>query len=475
MTEPVASASAEGAVQSEQKDGGGRRSRLVIAFLILLLLLLCIIATVVDVFLSRTPQQRRFITRNLECLQCHTELIPDMAKASVHNPFLLKDCTTCHTRHGSEVVETKVAGVSETLRRATTILEWLPLRLAFKTDQGLASVVATDQGGQVTTASKRVKGATSYLTQPEAVLCWTCHGDLGAKKNDPYQHAPFANGYCTDCHDPHASDFGPLLKQDPRDLCKTCHPMGAELSRMQTHPPAASWFCTDCHDPHASAFKGILVRRQRDLCFECHPTVAPLSLKPVQHSPFQNDDCTGCHEPHGADTRPLLIQSQPSLCYRCHPGIQNDFLKTSHHPVGTVKLNCADCHDPHAADYEFLLTARDDSFCYTCHAAAIRPTYVNSAHEVLLCIRCHTPHGSAFTPLLRNGNPELCLECHPVYNEYYAHPAGRTFYDTHAKKPLTCTSTCHNPHGTGNLRMLNDPYRKDEICLRCHPGVGVTF
>lgn len=215
--------------------------------------------------------------------------------------------------------------------------------------------------------------------------------------------------------------------------------------------------------------------RQRDLCFGCHPTVAALSQKPVQHSPFQNDDCTGCHEPHGADTKPLLIESQPSLCYRCHAAIQNDFLKPSHHPVGTVKLNCSDCHDPHAADYTFLLTAKDNTFCYKCHASAIRPTYVNSAHAVLLCIRCHTPHGSVFKPLLRSNNPDLCLECHPVYNEYYEHPAAPKFYDAHANKPLTCTSTCHNPHGTGNLRMLNYPYRQDQICLTCHPEVGITF
>lgn len=475
MTEAVVSVPAE-VVQSDDQSGRGRRSRLIIALLVLLLLLLCVIASIVDVFGTHTPGQLQFVTRNLECLQCHTELIPDMSKTSVHNPFLTKDCTVCHTRHGSELIETRSSGVSQTWRRITTLLEWLPLRLILTANRAPSGVVATGgQSGSATTTVTKVKGNTSYLTRPETELCWTCHGDLGALKNDAYQHAPFANGYCTNCHDPHASDFTALLKQSPQDLCKTCHPMGAELSRMQTHPPAASWFCTNCHDPHASQWKGILVMRQRDLCFECHPTVAPLSLKAVQHSPFENDDCTGCHEPHGADTKPLLVESQPSLCYRCHAGIQNDFLQPSHHPVGTVKLNCADCHDPHAADYAFLLTARDNNFCYQCHASEIRPTYVDSAHVVLLCVRCHTPHGSAFKPLLRNNNPELCLECHPVYNDSYAHPASRKFYDAKANKPLTCTSTCHNPHGTGNLRMLNYPYRKDQVCLTCHPEVGNTF
>jgi predicted CXXCH cytochrome family protein len=252
--------------------------------------------------------------------------------------------------------------------------------------------------------------------------------------------------------------------------------MGQELARSQTHPPAAGWFCTNCHNPHASDYQGILVMRQRDLCFTCHPTVAPLSQKAVQHNPFLLDDCTGCHEPHGANTKPLLTAEQPALCYRCHKGIQADFEKPSHHPVGTVKLVCSGCHQPHAADYEFLLTATDNSFCYQCHYSTIGVTYQASRHDVNLCIRCHTPHGSVFAPLLRNRNPELCLECHDAATTgMNKHPVGPRFYDTRGKEPLTCTSTCHNPHGTPYVRMLNYPYRKDGLCLKCHPAVGALF
>jgi predicted CXXCH cytochrome family protein len=478
LTEPVTSAEA-GVGQETQADGGGRRGRVLIALLILLLLLLCVLATVADVFIGRTPQQRQFISRNLECLQCHTEFIPDLSKTSVHNPFLLKDCGTCHTKHGTEVTERRVTGVSQTWQRLKTLVEWLPIRLACRAFPGAGSSSAGS--GEVATSTVRVKGNVSNLVMPEKDLCWTCHGNLGPLKGMAYQHAPFEAGYCTNCHDPHASDNKALLKQNEQDLCKTCHPMGSELSRAQTHPPAAGWFCTNCHNPHASNWKGILVTRQRDLCFQCHPTVAPLSLKAVQHNPFLYDNCSGCHEPHGSNTRPLLIAAQPALCYRCHPTIANDFQKPSHHPVGTVKLNCSDCHNPHAADFGFLLDARDNSFCYECHrsangsASAIGATYQQSAHVGQLCIRCHTPHGSVFAPLLRNSNPELCLECHTWYDNTHIHPVSGRFYDSHAKKRLTCTSTCHNPHGTQYPRMLKYPYRKDGLCLQCHPGVGISF
>ncbi len=479
MTEPVDPADVGGIAEGEEQPGR-RRGRGLVALLALLILLLCVLATLADVYVTRTPEQRAFVTRNIGCLQCHADLIPDMSKASVHNPFLLKDCVTCHTPHGSEVIETTSGGAAKTWRRLKSLLEWLPLRLVLRSYQRSQATSSTTSG-ETRTKVTRVKGPKSYLRQPEKDLCWTCHGDMGPLKGAVYKHAPFDEGFCTNCHDPHGSDNKALLKQDERDLCKTCHPMGKELSRMQTHPPAAGWFCTNCHNPHASDYQGMLVMRQRELCFTCHPTVAGLSLKAVQHNPFMYDNCTGCHEPHGSDTRPLLIADQPPVCYRCHPQIADDFGKPSHHPVGTVQLNCADCHNPHAADYDYLLEARDNRFCYRCHARpngdayAIEATYEESAHRGKLCIDCHTPHGSAFAPLLRNSNPQLCLGCHTGYDEKHSHPVARRFYDSHAKAPLTCTSTCHNPHGTQYQRMLNYPYRRDGLCLKCHPAVGVTF
>ena len=69
----------------ETKRRGSRRSLLLI---LLLLILLCCITTAVDVWIERSPEEREFIARNLDCLQCHTELIPDLARTSVHDPFL---------------------------------------------------------------------------------------------------------------------------------------------------------------------------------------------------------------------------------------------------------------------------------------------------------------------------------------------------------------------------------------------------
>lgn len=465
---------------TEQDDDSAARSRRPLLLLLLLLLLLCAITSVVDVWINREPDRARFITRNLACLQCHTELIPEFSKAAVHNPFMMEECTVCHTSHGKEIERTTFEGGSRTWNRVRTLMEWLPLKWAYSIYDSVSGVEDTDDGGRIIgTQTKEFAESDSMLVAPETDLCWICHGNLGPKRAEQHQHAPFENGYCTNCHDPHASDFRVLLVQDERDLCITCHPIGPELARLQVHPPVEQRYCTNCHDPHASEWRGILVDNQRDLCFTCHPSVAPLSLKAVQHHPFLYDNCTGCHEPHGSNFMPLLIKNEPPLCYDCHPQIRADFAQASSHPVNERFLDCSGCHNPHAADYAALIIAEDNELCYTCHAYPVRATYDSSAHWTnrLVCVRCHTPHGSAFAPILRRSNPDLCLQCHAwVESHDNQHPVRPVNFDVNAQTGLTCSSTCHDPHGTlYNYMIRSFYYPLDGQCLQCHDGVGVTF
>lgn len=483
--------------QTDNVDPGAveesRRERRWYALLaVVLLLLLCLFCTVTSVstWVTGGSQRARFIVRNLECLQCHTELVPDFSATAVHQPFAQKECTVCHTPHGKKamVVTTETGG--RIFKRYSTLLQWLPLKWWFnftKQLSGSSSVTSASTGATGTSVSKSVKDKKSSLVLPETELCWQCHGNMGPMLGYSYTHQPFAAGRCTNCHNPHASSYKSLLTQAPNKICLTCHPMGSQLNRKQAHAPVAAGWCTDCHNPHASQYKGVLVTNQRDLCFRCHPTVAVKAGMAVQHQPFLNDNCTGCHEAHGSDYMPLLDLPQPKLCYKCHPKIADQFSQPSHHPVG-VNLTCVSCHDAHAANYTALLNAKDNAFCFQCHSG-IKPTFDKSKHEGTLCIRCHTPHGSSYSPMLRNSNPNLCLECHNA--KYFDqttgttyrpnHPVRPMYYDVHARKGLTCTSSCHNPHGTRYNHMLkNFNYPMDGQCLQCHarvPGkvVGVDF
>lgn len=454
-----------------------------LAVILLLLLLLCCVSTQAREWTTGGAQKARFIARNIECIGCHTELIPDFSRRVVHDPFAVKECTNCHTPHGKKVSVTVISDASTVWRRYATTLEWLPLKWFFTLTEGRAGRVRATDGGVDEDASRsaNLKGVDSELILPLEELCWMCHGSMGAKLDDAFPHQPFVAGRCTNCHDPHASDYRGMLAQAPQVLCLTCHPIGEELARDQQHDPVAIGSCIDCHDPHASQYRGVLVAAQRDLCYRCHPSVAVLNNLPIQHAPFMNDDCTGCHEPHGSDYRPLLIAVQPGLCYECHPGTADQFAQPSHHPVG-VTLKCSSCHDPHAAQYGALLTVQNNDFCYRCHNQ-VQPAFAASGHTVVLCIRCHTPHGSSYTPMLRNANPPLCLECHEAthFDEGKNHPVRPVHYDVNARARLTCTSSCHNPHGTTNEFMLRYfAFPDDGGCLMCHAVlsgkiVGIDF
>lgn len=483
MSDPEVVAGVDPAMDSpvdgeQAQDHPGGRGYGLIALILLLVLLLCCATTTVDMLITRGPQQARFVARNLACLQCHTEKIPDFTKATVHSPFRLKDCTICHTKHGAQVSVTVTRGASKQVTRYRTLVQWLPLKWWFDAWGALggssSQVTKTTEGGVISKSVRSVEGAGSALVMPAEDLCFMCHGDMGALLDDKYTHVPFVQGRCTECHDPHASDNRALLTQAPNKICFTCHPIGQETNRMQAHPPAKQGWCTDCHSPHASNNKGMLIARQRELCFGCHPTVASMSDFATQHQPFSNDNCTGCHEPHGSDFTPLLVKAQPALCYTCHPQIENQFVQPSHHPIG-LNLTCASCHNPHAAPYPGLLSGSANQFCFECHGDK-QAVYETSKHTAADCVGCHTPHGSAYRPMLLANQPDLCLRCHSKYEGSNSHPVRPEYYDVHAKKGLTCTSSCHNPHGTQYKFMIRTyNFNRDSMCLQCHKTVGIYY
>lgn len=474
----------------EESGTSNRRGRGVFAAVLLLLLLLCAVTTITQTYLTAGDETVvRGITENLDCLQCHVDLKPDFSRKWVHNPFANERCTTCHTPHGKIETTTVYEGVVQLWNRMRTLVEWLPLKLVLDVFDGDAESAGNGTGAVKSTTKKEIKDAESQLVMDQKELCWMCHGDMGWQRNAEYPHSPFVNGMCTDCHNPHASDHAVMLTVEVEDLCIRCHPMGLELNRAQAHSPVEGLHCTNCHDPHGSQYKGVLVDNQRDLCFTCHPSVARLSNMGVQHEPFLDDACTDCHEPHGSNYMPLLRNSQPALCYGCHPHIAEDFKRVSHHPVGTISLDCGDCHGPHATPYPGLLYSEGNDICYDCHASAVRASYQQSAHVRTPCWRCHTPHGSNWGPLLQAPQPEVCFPCHAKVdfddaaggNFRNKHPVRPAYWDVNSNQPLSCTTSCHDPHGTPNYFMLRHyNYPKDGNCLICHgvvPGniVGVDY
>jgi predicted CXXCH cytochrome family protein len=346
------------------------------------------------------------------------------------------------------------------------------------------------------------------LKKSQKELCTGCHKNLRADMELSFPHEPFYEGKCSSCHDPHASNYPARTKAPENELCLFCHNMESDFTKAVQHSPFGIKSCLSCHNPHASDFEGIVLDTQEVLCLSCHPTVAGDISRAVRHKPFDEGICTDCHFPHSSNVSALLHEQVPYLCYSCHPDIRLDFLKVSRHPVD-VTWTCLECHAPHAADYSALVNAKNNDLCFGCHSQQItlysnRSTYNASAHVSAvrvgkgLCINCHTPHGSDYPPLEVMPEDELCHLCHerliydrgsterthPVWEPYlderigykeqlkYGSNGGEVYTYTEvanpnsSKKTLRCSSTCHDPHGTGNYAMLR--WVKDGLCLTCH-------
>ncbi len=469
----------------------GRRRKILL--LILLLLLLLQLATLIYLsFFRLRPYEKEFIVKNKECLVCHKEMLAKLRLRVVHDPFLKKRCTDCHLEH-AEQIRKEVRRLFEETRGKRWVKKVCGETFGISSKSPCGKVL----GLELKLVKKGILLKTTFidwyhpfgkpgLIMPQKQLCLTCHQKLLEQTKRGYQHSPFEVGKCSSCHDPHASDYLGILLADERDLCLSCHNLSKEYRLPLLHKPFAERVCLSCHHPHASNYYGILQDSQRNVCFSCHLKVAQQAKLPVQHVPFvRGKSCTECHKPHSAEVEMLLYEQLPSLCYRCHPSIRLEFLKISHHPVD-ISWTCLKCHHPHATLYPKLCIAKDNNLCFLCHSKKITPNSNRSIYEasshgrlarrvgVGLCLNCHTPHGSDFPPLKIMRECDLCFICHDkyVYGRKYTiktHPVDLPYYDERRKADLICSSTCHDPHGTRNFRML--VWVRDGLCILCHQPI----
>ena len=116
--------------------------------------------------------------------------------------------------------------------------------------------------------------------------------------------------------------------------------------------------------------------------------------------------------------------------------------------------------------------------CTGCHGSCFSEL-AQSGHKDLPCTACHEFPDSPNADLLKAPEPQLCQQCHPDLG-YMAHPTTPDHWDFHAGEPLTCTSTCHDPHGSAYTHMLRVAYGSDGkgtdyLCLLCHTQVGIKY
>jgi len=216
-----------------------------------------------------------------------------------------------------------------------------------------------------------------------------------------------------------------------------------------------------------------------DTCLTCHEdhnyqgTAHARRANPK--TPAANHGCESCHGPGqahveaGGDT--TLIRNPGTLppdqvstiCTTCHYSGEHEYWQSS--PHNRRHLTCTTCHSQHSAmSLEKQLKAQSViQTCGKCHrdklAKLDRSGHMPVREGKLECSSCHNPHGSQNVRMLRVGNniAEACTGCHPEKR-------GPFLWD-HPPVRENC-ATCHDPHGSANDRALvaKVPF----LCQRCH-------
>jgi predicted CXXCH cytochrome family protein len=323
-------------------------------------------------------------------------------------------------------------------------------------------------------------------------LCIECHEDVGMDiNNQPFKvlHRPFNEMECIKCHKIHSSQNELLLRQVGTDLCYKCHKNleldENDLKLSSVHQPVSEGECSECHDPHGSNYESVLFYNDVELlCFgNCHknflqkgaPTPMKKSLQAkkmeelgkmiagtakkrkavavkkervkrpmymIIHKPITEEGCTPCHDPHSSKNNKLIVSTKDDkfLCYNCHKDYtldeQKEKISFIHDPV--LKEECFKCHEIHANDNKYLLKKALHMLCNNCHPKLEKEHHViekavlekkgsesplESMRTIpesfiikgknLLCINCHVPHSSQEEFLLKN-KKALCTLCHAI-------------------------------------------------------------
>lgn len=255
---------------------------------------------------------------------------------------------------------------------------------------------------------------------------------------------------CLDCHD----DKG-------ESLAGSAHQMSATNSKV-----AIKTGCIGCHDgweehledPNLDNIgrpQNYSLTRQSEVCSTCHQSSHQASMITSDPHGQAGVVCLTCHSIHDNPNENLLTADKQEFCLSCHPGIATEFNQRSAHPYESENIFCTDCHAMDDTE-KSMLTGGMDWTCQNCHSDYAGPFL--HEHPVTSafytdgggCVECHQPHGSNNDRLLNQPGQGVCLQCHGM-------PPGHLTAHSGLGSRQPCVD-CHTQiHGSYDNSKFLDP------------------
>lgn len=221
-----------------------------------------------------------------------------------------------------------------------------------------------------------------------------------------------------------------------------------------------------------------------ETCLTCHADIGAGSFTTTKHarasnprSPMAGLGCESCHGPGKAHVDApdapnsirrfdkIAAREASETCTTCHNRREHAWWQSSNHNARNLScVTCHSVHNPKTVKAQLKATSVVQT-CAPCHRQQAQKLQRSSHMPVregkMDCATCHNPHGSTNVKQLRVGNwvNESCVSCHTEKRGpfLFEHGAGRE----------SCSS-CHDPHGSNHERLL--VARVPMLCQRCHIG-----
>lgn len=180
--------------------------------------------------------------------------------------------------------------------------------------------------------------------QAQSLICLKCHSAASIPTLSHWNTSPHAlnDVSCFDCHKLHQGPQQKVSRDEMAELCFGCHPEVKAEGMLFSHHPVREkkMACTDCHNPHGST-QGKLLRGStpKETCTRCHmEKQGPFVF---EHGDV-TENCANCHTPHGSVNSNLLSTGMPFLCLQCHAG--HTAANTTSGLRQLFLNRCTDCH-----------------------------------------------------------------------------------------------------------------------------------